>query len=70
MKLAKDFGVRALLATIAVGSGAFAGVWLVLNGAAQLGMSYLSNVASFAMGFYFGQRTNVPSANNANGEPK
>ena len=56
MKLLKDFGVRALLATLVV-SGAVAGAfYLILNGNSELGMSFLGQTAMAAIGFYFGQR--------------
>lgn len=57
MKLFKDFGVRALLATIVVSSAVVAGLYLVISVTdIALGIGFLSNAASMALGFYFGQR--------------
>jgi len=56
MKLRKDFGVRALLATIAVGGAVAGGIFLVVSGSPELGMGFLSSAAMVAIGFYFGQK--------------
>ncbi len=65
MKLRKDFGVRALLATTAVGGAVVAGLYLVFTGDAQLGMEFLKSAALIALGFYFGQasKSEPPPAN-------
>lgn len=57
MKLIQDFGVRALLATIVIGGATAGGLYLILTGAPELGMGFLSSAAMAALGFYFGQRT-------------
>ena len=57
MKLANDFGVRALLATIAVGGAVLGGLYLVVTGKPELGMGFLSSAAMGAIGFYFGQNS-------------
>ncbi len=62
MKLFKDFGVRALLATLTVGGAVLANGYLIHVGKVELGMGFLSNAASMALGFYFGQR-------NVGGQP-
>ena len=56
MKLRKDFGVRALLATIAVGGAVAGSLFLVVSGNPELGMGFLSSAAMGAIGFYFGQK--------------
>ena len=61
MKLFKDFGVRALLAFIAIGGAVGGGLFLVVTGKAELGMGFLGSAAMGAIGFYFGQsKTNTP----------
>ena len=57
MKLRRDFGVRALLATIAVSAAVAGSLWLIVQGSAELGMGFLSSAAMAALGFYFGQRS-------------
>ena len=57
MKLLKDFGVRALIATIIVSAASAAGLILVIQGKPELGMGFLSSAAMATIGFYFGQRT-------------
>ncbi len=58
MKLFKDFGVRALLATLVVGVACIASIILIALGEYALGFGFLSNGASMALGFYFGTRSN------------
>ena len=60
MKLIRDFGVRALLATIVVTGATVSGFYLVFNGNPELGMGFLSAGAMAAIGFYFGQRNQTP----------
>lgn len=60
MKLKKDFGVRALLASIVVSGAVLGGLYLIIQGNAELGMGFLGSAAMAAIGFYFGQRDHQP----------
>ena len=55
MKLAKDFGIRALLSVLVVGGAVAGALWLIFKGQADLGMGFLASAASGAIGYYFGQ---------------
>jgi hypothetical protein len=59
-KLRKDYGVRALLATIVIGGAVIGGLYLVFTGSPELGMGFLSSAAMGALGFYFGSRGQPP----------
>ena len=61
-KLFRDFGVRALLATMVVGAAILGSLFLVVRGNAELGMGFLSSAPMGALGFYFGQRNGQPPA--------
>lgn len=58
MRLKRDFGVRALLATIVVLGGVVGSLWLLTHGQVELGIGFLSPASMAALGFYFGQRSN------------
>ena len=75
MKLKRDFGVRALLATMVVGAAIIGAIFLIVAGKGELGMGFLSSAAMGALGFYFGARggqgngnpPNLPPTNNIGG---
>jgi hypothetical protein len=60
MKLIKDFGVRALEATLIVGGAVAAGLYLVIaTPQKELGFGFLSTAGAGVVGYYFGQRHNT-----------
>jgi hypothetical protein len=71
MRLTKDFGVRALLATLAVGAAVIAGLYLVIfTTEKQMGYDFLKSAALIALGFYFGQSKPTTDTTNTTTPPK
>lgn len=57
MKLANDFGVRALFGTLIITPSMAALLYLVVNGADNA-LSVMTGLTGAVVGFYFGQRGN------------
>lgn len=61
MKLKQDFGVRALLATIAVSGAVGITFLIVIQGHVELGVGFIGGLAMAVVGFYFGSGGSKPA---------
>lgn len=66
MKLFKDFGVRALMAAIAITGAVVALVWRVITAGDTVAMQMLGDTLLAIMAFYFGMRAGQNGQNARN----